>query len=79
VKSCLRPTNFSTEATEYGIAKEGVAILKFEEQYNLHVQCSGLWVDEEHGFLGASPDGITMLANVSLVIISYLVIFSFFD
>lgn len=47
----------SNQATEYGIAKENVAISIFESQTNLKVRESGLWIDLENGFLGASPDG----------------------
>lgn len=57
VKACLTNNLFLSEATEYGIAKEKVAIGRFEKDKQLKVQESGLWVDLVHGYLGASPDG----------------------
>lgn len=56
VKACLGQNQFWSEATEYGIAKEGVAISLFEQRANVKVR-SGLWIDLKNGFLGASPDG----------------------
>ncbi|KAJ8911760.1 hypothetical protein NQ315_008812, partial [Exocentrus adspersus] len=58
VKVCLKPTNFWSEATEYGIAKEKVALALFQSSTNLNVRESGLWIDVNNGFLGASPDGV---------------------
>ncbi|KAB0799325.1 hypothetical protein PPYR_07205 [Photinus pyralis] len=40
------------------MAKERVAINLFEKKTGLTVQSSGLWIDEETEFLGASPDGL---------------------
>lgn len=64
VKACLNPSVFSTATTQYGICKENVAILQFQDQYNIQVEKSGLWVDEKYGFLGASPDGTYFLQVV---------------
>lgn len=61
VKSILIKSNFWSEATDYGIAKEHVAISLFEEKMQVAVKKTGLWVDLEYGFLGASPDGIIYL------------------
>lgn len=58
VKTCLGQSSFFSEAAEYGIAKESVAINLFQKQYNVEVRPSGLWVDDQYGFLGASPDGL---------------------
>ncbi|CAH1163408.1 unnamed protein product [Phaedon cochleariae] len=60
VKECLKPSFFWSEATDYGIAKEKVAIGIFERIKSLHVQDSGFWIDLQYGFLGASPDGIVL-------------------
>jgi hypothetical protein len=56
VKACLQPTSFHSDATEYGITKEPVAIKLFEDLTNIKVRQSGLWISEEYGFLSASPD-----------------------
>lgn len=45
-------------ATEYGIKNESVAVSKFMEKTGKFVKPSGLFVDLEYGFLGASPDGM---------------------
>lgn len=63
VKSCLKQSHFWSEATEYGIVKEKVAISIFETKTNLNVKESGLWVDLERGFLGGSPDGKSIHRN----------------
>lgn len=57
VKACLKDNTFWTEATEYGVLKEKVAIELFQRQKGIEVQPSGLWVDLTFGYLGASPDG----------------------
>lgn len=44
-------------ATEYGKLHETFAIEAFEAEYNLKVEKCGLFIDKEHYFLGASPDG----------------------
>lgn len=57
VKSCLGKSFFFSESCEYGIAKENVAIQLFEQAANVKVEKCGLFISEEYGFLGASPDG----------------------
>lgn len=57
VRDCLKSTRFWSEATQYGISKEKVAISLFEMKTGLKVKDSGIWVDLQDGFLGASPDG----------------------
>jgi hypothetical protein len=44
--------------TKYGVENEKVAIDIFSQQTGLVVKECGLFVDLEHGFLGASPDGL---------------------
>ncbi|XP_031331888.1 uncharacterized protein LOC116162414 [Photinus pyralis] len=58
VKQCLGKNIFSTEATEYGISKESVAIKAFEKKQSVTVTNTGLWIHKDYGFLGASPDGL---------------------
>lgn len=67
VKSCLTQTNFYSEATEFGIAKEQVAIQRFQQEMKLVVEKSGLWVDLDYGFLGASPDGKINVLIVTII------------
>lgn len=69
VKSCLQQKVFHTDAVEYGIMKESIAIKHFESAMGLYVKPSGLWIDEEYGFLAASPDGWCKL--YCLLTISY--------
>lgn len=57
VKTVLKKTYCMTEVMEYGTLKEKVAKSIFEQVQNVVVVDSGLWVDVQHGFLGASPDG----------------------
>lgn len=57
VKQCLYPTKFTNKYIEYGMKNETVAIKMFEKQKGLTVKPSGLYIDKEYGYLGASPDG----------------------
>lgn len=57
VKSILYPKHITSAALEYGKVNEIVARQIFSEKTNNTVKESGLFVDTEHGFLGASPDG----------------------
>lgn len=57
VKRILDRKSFFSPATAYGKANEAVAISFFEETTGKKVNPSGLFVDLEYGFLGASPDG----------------------
>lgn len=59
-------------ATEYGIRNESVAIGKFMEKTGKIVKPSGLFVDLEYGFLGASPDGMYYFAEVSYYLLRQL-------
>jgi hypothetical protein len=57
-KEILHDTNFYNKGTEYGKINEKVALKKFSLEHKLSVQPSGLFVDLDYGFLGASPDGL---------------------
>lgn len=57
IKTILYPKSINTPAINYGKTKEHVAISHFEKVTGLSVRPSGLYVDVENGFLGASPDG----------------------
>lgn len=57
VRQCLYPKKFTNKYVEYGKKNEIVAIKLFEKEKNLKVKPSGLYVDTEYGYLGASPDG----------------------
>ncbi|KAF2889851.1 hypothetical protein ILUMI_16322, partial [Ignelater luminosus] len=58
VKTILRTTSSTcTAAMEYGKKNECVAVLKFQEKTGKTVERAGLYIDVDHGFLGASPDG----------------------
>lgn len=63
VKQLLYMPSVSTPATEYGRLNENVAIKRFEEEMGHSVAKCGLFVDLEHGFLGASPDGVVADEN----------------
>lgn len=60
VKSLLTPNYHQSaiKSIKYGIEKEEIAKKLFTERTNLQVQQSGLFVDTEYLFMGASPDGI---------------------
>ncbi|KAI8419763.1 hypothetical protein MSG28_008431 [Choristoneura fumiferana] len=45
-------------AVKYGKTNETVAIKQLEKQEGVNVQKCGLFIDSEHFFLGASPDGL---------------------
>lgn len=59
----LRPKQFSSAATNWGIENEAIAISKYVEHQSIHghanlvVSSSGLIVCKTHPFLAASPDG----------------------
>jgi len=69
VRDCLKSRSFWSEATEYGISKEKVAISLFETKTGFKVKDSGLWVDLQYGFLGASPDGTEIFIYRVLLVI----------
>ncbi|KAF2890773.1 hypothetical protein ILUMI_15400, partial [Ignelater luminosus] len=59
VKTIFRTTSSTcTAAMEYGKKNERVAVLKFQEKTGKTVERAGLYIDVDHGFLGASPDGV---------------------
>ncbi|XP_077484482.1 uncharacterized protein LOC144094390 [Amblyomma americanum] len=58
VKALLHPKSFTNSATEHGKQHESVALQLYGAQMNRVVQPCGLFVDLEHGFLAASPDGV---------------------
>ena len=51
-------STFSSAATQHGIIHEKVARKKLEEMESVTVKASGLWVNPDLPFLGASPDGL---------------------
>lgn len=57
VKNILYKSNFTNKDTAYGQQNESVARTIFAENYDKSVREAGLFIDEEHGYLGASPDG----------------------
>ena len=63
VLKILKPCQFSSAATDWGIQHEPVAIAEYVKYQhkrghsNLVVRPSGLFVSKMHPFLGASPDG----------------------
>ncbi|XP_049877293.1 uncharacterized protein LOC126374645 [Pectinophora gossypiella] len=58
VKQILYKNNIMTNDMTYGQRNESMARTFFIENYKKSVRPSGLYIDEEFGFLGASPDGI---------------------
>lgn len=58
VKTLLHPRSFTNAATEHGKQHESVAIQLYAAETKRDVQPCGLFVDLEHGFLAASPDGV---------------------
>lgn len=47
-----------TAAMLYGVEKEPFAVQQFESEFNVTVKSCGLFVDKDHCYLGASPDGL---------------------
>ncbi|XP_075556529.1 uncharacterized protein LOC142588576 [Dermacentor variabilis] len=58
VKSLLYKNSFTSAALEHGKQQEQVAVRLYEEETGTRVQPCGLFVDQEYGFLAASPDGL---------------------
>ncbi|KAH7959070.1 hypothetical protein HPB49_008019 [Dermacentor silvarum] len=58
VKRLLHPKSFTTSATEHGKQHESVALQLYATENETVIQPCGLFVDLEHGFLAASPDGL---------------------
>ena len=51
--------NSNCAATDHGNKYEDEAIEVYEKMYNTKVHRFGLFVSEEHAWLGGSPDGVT--------------------
>ena len=58
-KSIYAPKNLTNKAVLHGRKYEKTAIKKFEEEKKVCVKKCGLMVDVNHGFMAATPDGIT--------------------
>nr|CAI5844448.1 unnamed protein product [Callosobruchus analis] len=58
IKHLLYGNFIGNNATTYGKESELRAIKDFEKIMNLNVSQCGFFVDEEHFYLGASPDGL---------------------
>ncbi|KAH7957047.1 hypothetical protein HPB52_014633 [Rhipicephalus sanguineus] len=58
VRRLLHPKGFATAATEHGKQHESVALQLYASEKGTVVQPCGLFVDLEHGFQAASPDGL---------------------
>ncbi|CAG9771483.1 unnamed protein product [Ceutorhynchus assimilis] len=57
-KKNKRKKELHTEAILYGRINEKTAIVKYEQINNVTVDRCGLFIDPNHPFLGASPDGL---------------------
>ncbi|XP_033730972.1 uncharacterized protein LOC117320491 [Pecten maximus] len=57
-ESLLSSRVLHTKATEHGKNYKKKAVMKFENTMMLKVERAGLFVDPQHPYLGASPDGI---------------------
>ncbi|KAI4469282.1 exonuclease phage-type/recb c-terminal domain-containing protein [Holotrichia oblita] len=51
-------TLYGNNSTRYGRRNERRALHEFQEAHNLIVEPCGLFIDEEHYMLGATPDGL---------------------
>jgi hypothetical protein len=60
VKAIFYNSNFHNDATEYGKIHEKHALEKFSLVHGCQIKPSGLFIDLQYGFLGASPDGVEM-------------------
>lgn len=58
VKSLLYTTQFTATQLEYGRENEPVALRELEKYLGKKVKPCGLFIDSEHFFLGATPDGL---------------------
>ncbi|KAL1483478.1 hypothetical protein MTO96_033162 [Rhipicephalus appendiculatus] len=64
VKRLLHPKGLTTAATEHGKQHEIVAIQLYALEKGMVVQPCGLFVDLEHGFLAASPEGLVRTVHI---------------
>ena len=58
VKRILYPAELCTSGVLYGKQKEAAAVKSFETMKQMQVTPAGLFVDIDHGYLAASPDGM---------------------
>ncbi|KAI4454226.1 exonuclease phage-type/recb c-terminal domain-containing protein [Holotrichia oblita] len=58
VKHLLHNSFQGNNSTRYGRRNERRALHEFQEAHNLIVEPCGLFIDEEHYMLGATPDGL---------------------
>jgi len=58
VKCLLYTTQFTATQLEYGRENEPVALRELEKYLGKKVKPCGLFIDSEHFFLGATPDGL---------------------
>ncbi|XP_063222723.1 uncharacterized protein LOC134531105 isoform X1 [Bacillus rossius redtenbacheri] len=58
VVAVVNPREINTDAVKYGRINEPTAIKIYESKFGDRVAPCGLFVDPEHPYLGASPDGI---------------------
>ena len=70
LKLLYDPSSFTSAATQYGIDKEdwiarGVYTAKNKQEVDkqLTVQTIGVFIDQEKGYLGSSPDGLVVCGN----------------
>ncbi|KAF2879566.1 hypothetical protein ILUMI_26591 [Ignelater luminosus] len=56
VAQILYPKHFTNEAVNYGKVKEKVTIAQFPSARKVQIDDSEMFVDEQHPYLGASPD-----------------------
>lgn len=67
VKQILYPFNICNDSVEYGKMNESLAIRRFEEMKGVKVEKSGLFIDCEYPFLGASPVGKKFLNEIKFI------------
>ncbi|KAE9522087.1 hypothetical protein AGLY_017506 [Aphis glycines] len=58
VKSLLYMTQFTASQLEYGRENESVALRELEKYLGKKIKPCGFFIDSEHFFLGATPDGL---------------------
>ena len=68
VKSLVSKRTFSTPAMDYGKINESVARQHLENMYDITVEDAGLFIDEDYGFLGASPDGKILYFSITIIL-----------
>jgi len=58
VKAVVYPAELKTPATNWGNDQEDTVRKKYEEEFDVKIQCCALFIDTDHPFLAGSPDGI---------------------